>query len=374
MSMKRVFAVSALALASSAAMAQSSVTLYGIVDAAVRFENNQPGGGSIKTLVPGGMSQSRLGVNVNEDLGDGWRAMANMEHRLLSDNGNSAAGNEFWRQAWVGLTTPVGRITVGRQYNILFDLTSSTYASYGYSPYIEQFKPELAMNLGNRQSNMVKYAIVQGGLTALAQVSAGEATATQEKTIGVVGRYQMGGLVVGAGYMNSKDLTGKQAKARNFGGSYTTGGLRVNLSHAKNTFDSGFALAGAYGAALIFAAPNGAIASPANLLSSTTAAGVLLTTVKERKMTSVGATYQLTPQFNLGAQYYSMSQSSHLVIPGLNTSTDAKLWSVVGDYALSKRTDVYVTVDRVGFDSPVVRFNGGSTSRMGYMAGVRHRF
>ena len=144
---KQVFALAALSMASMAAMAQTSVNLYGIVDAAVRFETNHgpAGNQSLKTLAPGGMSQSRLGINVSEDMGDGWRAVVNMEHRLFSDTGNQAAG-DFWRQVWVGAITPFGRVTLGRQYNVMFDLTSSTYAAYRYSPYIEQFKPELAMN------------------------------------------------------------------------------------------------------------------------------------------------------------------------------------------------------------------------------------
>ena len=71
---KRLFAVAALSMASAAAMAQTSVSLYGIVDAAVRSEtavNRGQNGGSIKTLAPGGMSQSRLGINISEDMGGG---------------------------------------------------------------------------------------------------------------------------------------------------------------------------------------------------------------------------------------------------------------------------------------------------------------
>jgi predicted porin len=87
---KRLFAVAALSMASAAAMAQTSVSLYGIVDAAVRSESTVTAGtngGHVKGLAAGGMSQSRLGVNISEDMGDGWRAVANIEHRLMSDTG-----------------------------------------------------------------------------------------------------------------------------------------------------------------------------------------------------------------------------------------------------------------------------------------------
>ena len=97
MSMKRLFTVSALALASSAALAQSSVTIYGVIDAAYRVESTVAAGttgGSIKSLAPGGMSQSRLGINVNEDMGDGWRALVNLEHRLMSDTGAASSSSD----------------------------------------------------------------------------------------------------------------------------------------------------------------------------------------------------------------------------------------------------------------------------------------
>lgn len=363
---KRLFAVAALSMASAAAMAQSSVSLYGIVDAAVRMESNHgPGANSsLKTLAPGGMSQSRLGINVSEDLGGGWRALANIEHRLFSDNGNVAAG-DFWRQAWVGAITPFGRVTLGRQYNVMFDLTTSTYGAYAYSPYVEQFKPELAMNLGNRQSNMVKYALTAGGFTAEAQVSAGEGAATGDKTVGFMGRYQVGGVALGVGYLNAKDVAGKQAKARSLGGSYSAGPLRVNLSYAKNDFDMGFntTLAVGYATAAV---------------SATTRASDVISqagyaAVRERKLLSGGLTYYVTPQFNLGFQYYAFDQTNYAPFPAIES--EATMWSVVGDYALSKRTDVYASLDKVSFPAPgLVTYVNGARSRMAYMAGIRHRF
>jgi len=366
---KQVFALAALSLASMTAFAQaSSVSLYGIMDAAIRFETNWGANkDTLKTVAPGGMSQSRLGINVTEDMGDGWRALVNMEHRLFSDNGNVASG-DFWRQAWVGLITPVGRITLGRQYNVMFDLTTSTYAAYRYSPYNEQFKPELAMNIGNRQSNMVKYAITQGGFTGELQVSAGEGAG--DKTMGGMVRYQVGGFAIGASYLNSKDVAGKQAKGRAIGGSYSAGPLYANVSYATNDFDNGFsaALSGAYSTAMVSATTSPAVLmAPVNAQVPT----FLFASLKNRKMVSAGLTYYVTPQFNLGAQFYKVKQANYATPVG----TDATLFSVVADYALSKRTDVYAGMDRVSFDAAgVVTYVGGAKSRTGYQTGVRHRF
>ncbi|MBH9552419.1 porin [Inhella gelatinilytica] len=352
---KALFALSTLALASAGAFAQSSVKLYGIVDAAVRIETNQGADkSSVTSVIPGGLSESRMGLDITEDLGGGYRALANMEHRFRSDEGGQAA-TEFWRQAWVGLLTPMGRVTLGRQYNVLFDLTTGNHASYRYSPYIENFKPEIGNLLSGRQSNMLKYALTAGGLTAELQYSASEkGTVTLgEKTTGGMARYVMGGFSVGAGVLNSKTTSGKDAKATVLGASYTSGGLYLNVSRTKNKFDAAYELGSAYATAFF---------KGASLVNAATA--------KDRTMTSFGATYQITPQFNLGAQYYDVSQN-HYGAP----KTDYKLYSMVGDYALSKRTDWYVEYDRVSMSSTsTMIFANGARSRNGYMTGVRHRF
>ena len=74
--MKKLFAFGAIALASSFACAQtasaptSSVQLYGIVDMAYRHTNNEGAGkDGLSKMMGGGMSQSRWGINVDEDLG-----------------------------------------------------------------------------------------------------------------------------------------------------------------------------------------------------------------------------------------------------------------------------------------------------------------
>ena len=254
---KATLAVAVLAASTSAAWAQSSVTLYGIVDAAVRYTSNggsapaampaygiAAGAGAIapKQLVPGGMSQSRLGVNVTEDLGGGLKALVNMEHRLASDTGNVAAG-DFWRQVWVGLqSSEYGQVRLGRQYNILFDIYTSTYASFRYSPYIEAFKPEIAMSAGARQSNMVKYLAQVGNIYGEVQVSAGENAAGIDKSVGGLLRYNDGKFGFGGGYLQLTDLpSGGKMKATTLGASYTDGPLYAHVAWATNKFDAGTA-------------------------------------------------------------------------------------------------------------------------------------
>ncbi len=364
----RLFTLSAMALAASGAFAQaSSVTLYGIVDAAIRVETNRGPASdpnlSLKSVIPGGMSQSRLGINVNEDMGGGWRALVNMEHRLRSDDGGQASA-DFWRQAWVGLLTPYGRVTVGRQYNVLFDVTTSSFASYKYSPYIEAFKPEIGVAMSARQSNMVKYAVTQGGLTGELQVSAGEGNSI-DKSMGGMVRYAQGAWAVGIGALNTEDPTGKKAKGIVGGIGYTSGPLYANVKYGRTRFDAGISgpLRVLYSSAL------GSATDPASSVFNP-----LALDVNTRSAYSFGFTYQLTPQFNLGAQYYAYQQTHYTPALAGRTSK-VNLFSIVGDYALSKRTDAYVELDSTKFASDsVVTFINGARSRLGYMAGVRHRF
>lgn len=225
---KAALAIAALAACTSSAWAQSSVTLYGIVDSAVRYLSNN--NGSQKQLVPGGMSESRLGVNVTEDMGGGLKALVNLEHRFNSDTGTQSA-TEFWRQSWVGLqSNDFGQIRLGRQYNVLFDVYTSTYASFRYSPYIEAYKPEIGLSAGARQSNMVKYLAQAGDFYGEIQVSAGEGTSPSDKSAGGLLRYNDGTYGLGAAYLQVTDLLGKKVKATTIGGSYTSGPLYVNLS------------------------------------------------------------------------------------------------------------------------------------------------
>ena len=143
-----------------AAQAQSKVELWGIVDAAVRHTNNEgKDKGGLTKMIGGGMSQSRWGLNVEEDLGGGSKALAHVEHRFNADSGEKDATAPFFQLSYVGLQGPYGKLTMGRQWNVLFDVVTSTYASFPYSPYMDAYKPELGMAAGARSSNALKYTL-----------------------------------------------------------------------------------------------------------------------------------------------------------------------------------------------------------------------
>lgn len=127
-----VAAALAAGVAVTGAHAQQTVTLYGIVDSGLMYQNNgttvgsaAAGHASVK-LSPGGWALNRFGLRGSEDLGGGARALFQLETGFTIGNGAAQfAGGLFTRQAWVGLGHErYGTLTAGRQYTAYFTLLS----------------------------------------------------------------------------------------------------------------------------------------------------------------------------------------------------------------------------------------------------------
>lgn len=115
--MKKAVALLTLPVMASVAHAQSSVTLYGMVDAGVVYINNQSGHSNIET-VTGQTNGSRFGFRGTEDLGGGMKALFVLENGFDPSNGKLLQGARlFGRQSYVGLKSPYGAVTLGRQYD-----------------------------------------------------------------------------------------------------------------------------------------------------------------------------------------------------------------------------------------------------------------
>lgn len=120
---RRFVVLAALALgASSGAQAQSSVTLYGLIDlSAGSFQS--PGGVAKKAIDSGNMSTSYWGLKGTEDLGDGLQANFVLESFMRNDTGASGRfdGDTYWaRTSSVGLSNRFGAINLGRNTTLLF--------------------------------------------------------------------------------------------------------------------------------------------------------------------------------------------------------------------------------------------------------------
>ncbi len=123
---KKVLTAAILATLGGTAHAQSSVTLYGLIDAGISYVNNsKTSTGSDKLFkYDDGVAQgSRWGLRGTEDLGGGLKAIFVLENGFNSGNGTLGQGGAmFGRQAFVGLSkTDVGSLTFGRQYSFTTD-------------------------------------------------------------------------------------------------------------------------------------------------------------------------------------------------------------------------------------------------------------
>ncbi|GAB3629543.1 porin [Pandoraea terrae] len=145
---------------------QSSVTMYGLIDASISYVANN-GGSANWQQTSGLVNGSRWGLRGNEDLGRGTQAIFTLENGFSIGNGKSSQGNRmFGRQAFVGLSTAsAGTLTFGRQYDTLVDHLAPLAligGSYGGAVATHPYDND---NLGNsiRFDNAVKYSSVNYG-------------------------------------------------------------------------------------------------------------------------------------------------------------------------------------------------------------------
>ncbi|CAD6555962.1 porin [Paraburkholderia metrosideri] len=130
--MKKALIGSALGLVALGAHAQSSVTLYGVVDTGIGYQSSSAalgsnaGGRSQIKMVQGVWAGNRFGLKGSEDLGGGTKAIFQLEEGYNSTNGaENNAGLMFSRQAYVGVTNSTyGTLTAGRQYTPYYTLLS----------------------------------------------------------------------------------------------------------------------------------------------------------------------------------------------------------------------------------------------------------
>jgi predicted porin len=123
----RWFAASSILFAiSSPVLAQSTVTMYGVLDTWVGAY--RPSGAQTAYQVgSGGMTTSFYGMSGKEDLGGGWSAIFALSSFLRVNNGamgRSSADSLFSRDAYIGMSSPYGQVTVGRQENQSFRITA----------------------------------------------------------------------------------------------------------------------------------------------------------------------------------------------------------------------------------------------------------
>jgi general bacterial porin, GBP family len=376
---KSLLALGTFGVLSGVVHAQSSVTLYGLIDAGITYTSNQGGHSNVQET-SGAVNGSRWGLRGAEDLGNGLKAIFTLESGFNITNGNSGQnGREFGRQAFVGVSSDqYGALTLGRQYDSVVDYLGPlalTGTGYGGTQAAHPFDND---NLDNsfRISNSVKYQSVNyGGLkfSGLYGFSNDAGGFANNRAYSAGLSYNYGPLNVAAGYLqlNNSGSTTNTSGAVSSDATFTTGMQRTWGLGANYAF--GPAVVG-----LVFTQTHLDNLTGISASASGTSNGLSLASSSARfNNYEANARYSLTPALTLSGAY---------------TFTDGKIagaspkWnqvSVQAAYALSKRTDVYLQgvyqhVSSAGDSGITATINGLSASDANHQTavtlGLRHRF
>ncbi|KFI09016.1 porin [Massilia sp. BSC265] len=218
----------------AAAHAQTSVQIYGIADASIGIEDTDAPGEDSRTVISSGtQSTSRIGFRGTEDLGNGLKALFNIEAGYAIDTGAQDTAGLFQRRAVIGLQGAFGTITVGREYGPIAAVAQSA-DPLGHGFYGSTLTGFGTNRLTRRLSNSVNYKSNDlSGITVLAAYSAGERQTDNPSgnLLGAAVEYKNGPLYLGAGYQQTERLATGDDKEFAFGAGYTFGAFDVRAAY-----------------------------------------------------------------------------------------------------------------------------------------------
>ena len=236
---KSLLVLAVLGAFTSVASAQSSVTLFGIVDMNLRYTKND-GAGNRKSMGTSGINSERLGFRGVEDLGGGLKAGFHLEGSMTGDDG-TAAGQQWRRRSTVSLMGGFGELRLGRDYTPSFWNTTifDPFGTNGSasSLNIARFS---AQTTYVRSNNTVGYFLPAiGGLYGQVQVAPSEGVATGKYTGGRIG-FGAGPFNVAAAVGNQDmDLNGNNKfKTFNLAGSYKIGPANLMAQYNNEKIDT----------------------------------------------------------------------------------------------------------------------------------------
>jgi predicted porin len=328
---KSVLALAVLGTLAASAFAQSSVTIYGIVDAGITYDSGSSAAGSVVRMDSGIQSGNRLGFKGTEDLGGGMSALFVLENGFTIANGALGQGGLlFGRQSYVGVGNRIGQVRVGRQYTPgyvalrdLIDPMADGFAGAGN---------RLMLTGSTRLNNTLDFITSEnlGGFYGEAQYSFGGVAGNSKGSSGqAIGAGYTGGPVSGKlTYQTAYDALGVNA-TRNLllGGTYDFGPVKAHLGYGTNKDD-------------------------ATLDTRDWLAGV---TVPFGANTFLASYIRKTDRRNANA--------------------DANMISLAYTYALSKRTNVYTSFARLANGNAAAYgvAVAGTTDKT-FNVGIRHKF
>jgi predicted porin len=384
---KQVFALAVSTAMSAAfaapALAQTSVTLYGVLDEGINYTNNV-GRGHVYELASGYAQGSRWGLKGAEELGGGLKAIFQLENGFDVSSGRlNQGGRMFGRQAFVGLSAErYGTLTFGRQYDSVVDYLAQTTANGNWAGSLFSH-PYDNDNTDNtfRLDNSVKYTSPSlsgfqfGGVYSFSN----DTNFANNRAYSFGGQYSYGGLLVAAAYLQA-DNPGNGANGAITANDASFIAARMRVFGGGITYTFGPATAG-------FVYTNSNYLDPTGNgylgVTPLVPPGVLLNSLKYQNF-EVNGKYQISPMLFVGAQYVYTMETYDASTGGVKPKIHS--FGLMADYNLSKRTDVYIQGEyqQVTGDSTYSilddAFNVGtqspsSTSRQVVVrAAIRHKF
>ncbi|GAB3189811.1 porin [Hydrogenophaga aquatica] len=396
----RLLPLSAAALLSfgSAAHAQN-VQLYGLVDAGITRVSGLAQG-SVTQLSSGIMEGSRWGLKGTEDLGGGYKTIFTLESRFEVDTGSlsnrpasgsqvpdriatpaalglatnglttaavngvnpllgstfgvNLTNNQFDRQAFVGLITPVGAVLAGRQYTPGYEVAATFDATETQSSLAAGQLAAIPAGFDIRVSNALQYRIQTGGVTASLMIGMGEtgSSSSNNRLVGAMAMYKGDGYAVGLGHNTRNNEVGQKSLTTTTLGGWVNvgpGKLSALYSIHKDDNPSGFSTL-----AQTLVSLNGALAA--------VAADVQTAYINAFKVDA--------HLFNIGYRIPFGASTVTFAYSKRNDKTafdgDVSSYGVAYTYALSKRTDINAVITRFDNGTKGQAAPGGN----GYLGGV----
>ncbi|MEM4987716.1 porin [Collimonas sp. H4R21] len=399
---KSLIALAVLGAIAGAAQAQSSVTIYGIVDTGIVYTSKAAAGagttGSKFSVNSGVIQGSRLGFKGVEDLGGGLKALFQLEAGFNNDNGalngqdSKSSTTLFRRKSVVGLGGNFGSVLLGRQTDILDDVSQWTSVQ-DFGGVTGSVGHNLDRLEGTRTNNSIRYNTPDfAGFTGSAIYGFGEAAGktSSGQSFGLGGQYANGPLGLFAAYYQSKLGTVSATGTSNASDASL-------LNNSSPTFNNSYGAAGDT-ALKTFSLGASYQVGPARLygnwsrvkqplaVSSTTlgltainAFGIGGTNNSKADIFELGVNYAVTAPLHLLASV----QYNKLTFADAN-SPKGKLTQInLGtDYFLSKRTDLYAFVSNLrakdaanpGVFGDGIGSNTDKQNQTAVAVGIRHKF
>jgi predicted porin len=374
------------------AYAQSSVTLYGALDAGVSYVTNAAtttGHGQNLTFADGVGTGNRWGLRGTEDLGGEMEAIFALESGFSLANGTAGQGGaEFGRQAWVGLSkNDVGSISLGRQYSFSTEYLGSNYtmgsqtAAGNYAYHINDLDQLTASRINNsvKISSAVFHGLTAGAMYGFSNQAGGFSGSPTTTTAGVTTQGSSSAYSFGLNYTATQ--WGIGAAYTNI--RYPNGATPAFSVSIANVNTSGLRDLETYGVGTRYLVGNGTLWGN----WTRTRFSQLVGGSSALNNFEVGGKYLFTPAFIAGLGY------TYTNLNGQFSGHWNQLNSAL-DYILSKRTDVYflaiyqkasgsnlvagkvVPVQaEIGSSTSFFGSSGvGASNQLALRVGVRHRF